>query len=399
MPLVHTEAREEVSKVLFVTPTLAFGGAERVLLTLIATMDRRAYKPVLAALSTTGSYQGEVPDWLRVHDLKRESRFSFPGLIFKMADVLRRERPDIAVAFTGLANLVVLLAHRLAKTGTRIVVTEHINPTQMYASAEEPLGIVKRKMIRWLYPSADQIIAVSQGVRDDLVGNFGLPPEKIAVVYDPVDLRRVRDLGAEPAGHPWFASVRPVIASAGRMTSQKDFPTLLRAFAILRRTYPARLVLIGDGPEKNRLRGLAWELGVAEDTAFVGYRPNPYKYMARASVFVLPSKFEGFGLVLVEAMALGVPVVSTCCPSGPEEILRRGADGLLVPVGDHERLASAITRLLIRPDLRAWFSRCGLARAEHFAADRITSQYADRIANLSATSQDRPGLIPQLMAT
>jgi glycosyltransferase involved in cell wall biosynthesis len=399
MPVVQTGAGREVSKVLFVTPTLAFGGAERVLLTLIGALDRSAYEPVLAALSRTGSYRTHLPDWLRVHDLERKTRLSFPGLVLRMARVLRRERPDIAVAFTGLANFVLILAQWIARADTRIIVTEHINPTQMYTSPEEPLGLVKRKMIRWLYPAADRVIAVSQGVKADLVGRFGLPQEKIAVVYDPVDLQRVRDLGAQPVDHPWFGSAWPVIVSTGRMTPQKDFPTLLRAFALLRRSCPARLFLIGDGPEMNRLQDLARELGIAEDTAFMGYQPNPYKYMARAAMFVLPSRFEGFGLVLVEAMALGVPVISTRCPSGPEEILRSGADGLLVPVGDNSRLASAMARLLTKPELRRWFGECGRARALHFAADRIAGLYCDCMANLQVMPPVNREPVSQVTAT
>jgi glycosyltransferase involved in cell wall biosynthesis len=254
-------------------------------------------------------------------------------------------------------------------------------------------------MIRRLYPSADSIIAVSQGVKDDLVCRFGLPPAKITVVYDPVDLQRVRDLGSQPVGHPWFASARPIIVSAGRTTAQKDFPTLLRAFALIRRRCAARLAVIGDGPEMDRLQGLGRELGIADDTAFLGYQRNPYKYIAKAAVFALPSKFEGFGLVLVEAMALGVPVVSTCCPSGPEEILRGGVDGLLVPVGDHRRLASAIARLLAGPDLRRWFGERGRLRAEDFSADRIAERYSDCMEGLRVTRPTRHDPIPQLTVT
>jgi glycosyltransferase involved in cell wall biosynthesis len=397
MQTARTEMEKEPTKILLVIPTLAFGGAERVLLTLIQAMDRSTYEPVVAALSNTGPYRRDIPGWVCVHDLGRRSRLSFPTLVLKVADLLETERPDVAIGFTGLANFVLLLAHRIARTPTRVMVTEHINPTQMYRSQEEPLGGLKRKLIRWLYPAADRIIAVSQGVMEDLVTNFAVPREKIAVIYDPVDLGRIRRLADEPVDHPWFSSVQPVILSAGRMTPQKDFPTLLRAFAVLRRDYPARLVLLGDGPETARLRGMARNLGVADHTAFMGYQPNPYKYMAKATVFALSSRFEGFGLVLVEAMASGVPVVSTHCPSGPDEILNRGSCGLLVPVGDHRRLASAITRLLLRPDLRRWFAACGRTRANRFSADRIASQYQACIADLTSQALPLRDAVPQLV--
>jgi len=399
MPLGQTRPSTEAIKVVFVTPTLAFGGAERVLLTLIEALDRTACEPVLVALSKTGSYEKDLPAWLRVHDLGRKGRLCFPALVLRMAGVLRAERPQAVVGFTGLANFVLLIAGRIAGTRTRIIVTEHINPTQMYRSSEEPLGAVKRRMIRWLYPSADLVIAVSQGVRNDLVTNFGLPRNRVRVIPNPLNLDRIRALGAHPVEHSWFGSAQPVVLSAGRMTSQKDFPTLIRAFAVLRRRQSARLILLGDGPERDRLESLARDLGIADDTAFLGYQPNPYKYMAKSTIFVLPSRFEGFGLVLAEAMALGVPVISTRCPSGPEEILEDGTSGLLVPVGDPDALASAMTNLITGPGLRARFAARGLRRAEDFSAERIAGQYARCITGVKGAPSEHEIQLPEMIAS
>ena len=203
---------------------------------------------------------------------------------------------------------------------------------------------------RW-YRMADHIVANSEGVADDVVTLAGLERAAVTVIRNPVVTPEIENRAAEPVDHPWLgeAAEVPVILGAGRFGRAKDFETLIRAFALLRATRPARLMLLGRGRLEEALRRLARELGVADDIAFPGFVNNPYPYMARARVFALSSRWEGSPNVLAEALAVGTPVVATDCRSGPREILRSGRFGPLVPVGDPGALAEALARTLDAP--------------------------------------------------
>jgi glycosyltransferase involved in cell wall biosynthesis len=224
------------------------------------------------------------------------------------------------------------------------------------------------------YLKADCIVAVSEGVADDLVSEVGLPRSAIRVIYNPVVTPELAARAEEPLVHPWLVpGSAPVLLAAGRLSAQKDFPTLLRAFARVRAARPARLIILGEGELRAQLEAQAVALGLGEDVQFPGFVENPYAYMRRAGVFVLSSAWEGFGIVLVEAMACGAPVVSTDCPVGPAEILEGGRYGPLVPIGDDGALAHAILSALDCPmdpeRLRA--------RAGDFALEKIGRQYLE----------------------
>jgi glycosyltransferase involved in cell wall biosynthesis len=203
--------------------------------------------------------------------------------------------------------------------------------------------------MRWLYPQADAILAVSQGVADDTARITGVAPEWITVIHNPVITPELSAQAAMPVEHPFFAPrTRPVLLAAGRFTRQKDFPTLLRAFAKARAEKPCRLLILGDGhrQEREALEDLAMDLGVSDDLSMPGFIANPYAYIAKSDLFVLSSIWEGSPTVLTEALALGVPVVATDCPSGPREITQDGLHGRLVPMGDPDALAAAIVSAL-----------------------------------------------------
>jgi glycosyltransferase involved in cell wall biosynthesis len=165
------------------------------------------------------------------------------------------------------------------------------------------------------------------------------------------------------------------VVAAGRLVAQKGFDTLLRAFRRLRDARPARLVVLGEGPLRGELSALRDRLGLGDDVDFPGFVTNPYAVFARSACFALSSRFEGFGNVLVEAMACGTPVVTTRCPSGPPEIVTDGVDGLLVPVDDDAALAAAVGRVLADPAVAGALSRAGRVRAADFAADRVAGAY------------------------
>jgi glycosyltransferase involved in cell wall biosynthesis len=235
--------------------------------------------------------------------------------------------------------------------------------------------------MRRTYARADAIVAISKGVADDLIIGVGVPSERVVVIYNPAITPEISAKSRQPANHAWFterSDGAAIILGVGRPGVQKDFPTLLRAFAKVRSQRPSRLVIIGESLSKAKqeervaeMKMLAQELGVAEDFSLIGFQDNPYAFMARAQCFALSSRYEGFGNVVLEALACGCPVVSTDCPSGPAEILNHGEFGALVPVGDSDALAAAILATLEAPPDREML----INRAKMFSYETSINNY------------------------
>jgi glycosyltransferase involved in cell wall biosynthesis len=286
-----------------------------------------------------------------------------------------------------LGNLVSVCARRWAGHHVVTVLTVHVDPKAM-SVYEPPRGPARLSipLIRWLYPKADAIVAVSRGVGDSLAVVTGIPRERIHVIHNPLVSAELTADAEHSPGHPWFDKPRlPVVLGVGRLVPQKDFDTLIRAFALVRQQARGRLLILGEGPERPRLMALISALGLESEVELLGFTGNPYAYMRRARLVVLSSTFEGFGNVLVEAMACGTPVVSTDCPSGPAEILEQGRYGPLVPVGDPVALAAAMVNVLHGPIDR----RALLDRSQAFSIERIAGQYLDLVEGLRQPG--RPG--------
>ena len=228
----------------------------------------------------------------------------------------------------------------------------------------------------------DRMVVPSQGVKGDLVDHFFAPAKRVRTIYNGVDLARVRARAAQGLPSTAPAKLRPWIVTAGRLSPEKGFDVLLQAFAHVRRTRDVDLVIVGEGPERERLERLAMELGVAGNVILAGFAQNPFPWLVQADVFAMTSRLEGFGNSLVEAMALGVPVVSTACPWGPREILAADNSGILVQVDDHIGLADALTRVLTNRELSAQLSRGGADRAENFGFGVMLRAYEDLLCEL-----------------
>jgi len=349
-------------------PTLGGGGAERVMVNLARGFSEQGLKVDLVLAKAEGPYLSQVPSRVRVVDLKASRVLtSLPGLV----RYLKRERPAALLSALDHANIVAIWARKIAGIPCRLVVSTHATLSKVIENASNARSRVMPLFIRWFYPWADAVVAVSQGVADDLVKTTWLPRELITVIYNPIVTPELLEKAKENVVHPWFKPGQPpVILSAGRLTKQKDFPTLIRAFALVRAKHPARLMILGEGEERSKLEALVRELGLENDVSMPGFVENPYAYMARAAVFVLSSAWEGFGNVLVEAMAVGTPVVSTDCPSGPAEILEGGKWGKLVPVGDVEKLAEAIKDVLSESN-----KYNGIIRVQVFKLEKIVDDY------------------------
>ena len=370
--------RKLANKIALFLPSLRGGGAERVMVNLARGFYDQGINVDLVLAKAEGPYLSEVPAGVRVIDL-HSSRvlFSLPGLM----RYLRRERPRSILSAMDHANIVAIWARKLSGVPCRVIVSVHNTLSRTTAHSSNLRVRLIPNLIRIFYPWADDIVTVSNGVADDFASTTGLQRERIKVIYNPVITPELFEKAREPLHHPWFAAGQPpVVLSVGRLTKQKDYPTLIRAFALVRRKYPARLMILGEGEERAKLEALAQELGLQDDISLPGFVDNPYAYMARAAVFVLSSAWEGFGNVLVEAMAVGTPVISTDCPSGPAEILENGRWGKLVPVGDVEELAKAIMTTLRdpnHPDVAK--------RAQDFRIEKLVQNYLKVLLNDNET--------------
>lgn len=351
-------------------PSLAGGGAERVMVNLARGFAERGFLVDLVLCKAEGPYLAQVPPEVRIVDLNAARVLaSVPGLV----RYLRRERPKALLSALFHANVAALWAQRLSRVPVRVVVSVHGTLGRAAANAPSLRARLMPVWVRMFYSWAYAVVAVSQGAAEDLVRTTGLPREKVSVIYNPVVTPELLARAEEPLEHPWFApGGAPVVLAVGRLTAAKDFPTLLRAFAIVRRDMNARLMILGEGEDRPKLEEIVKQLGLEQDVALPGFAANPFQYMRRAAVFALSSEWEGLPSVIVEALAVGIPVIATDCPNGPREILENGKWGILVPVGDHEALARELTGALGNPVERKPF-----ARAEDYGFKAIVSRYLE----------------------
>lgn len=322
------------------------GGVERVIANLCRGFLDRGFEVDLLLVKARGAHMAAIPAGVNIIRLGS----SHTALcLWPLIRYLRRERPLALLAAKNRGNRIAVLARMLAGVDTRIVIRMD---THLSKALERSSGLRKLSYylpMRWLYPKADAIVAVSEGVAVDTARIIGVPAERITVIHNPVITDDLARQAALPVEHPFLSpKTLPVLVGSGRFTRQKDFPTLLRAFAKARLAEPCRLLILGDGDpaQRARLDALAAELGISDDVSMPGFLANPYAYIARCDLFVLSSIWEGSPTVLTEALALGVPVVATDCPSGPKEITQDGRYGRLVPMSDPEALAEAIVAAL-----------------------------------------------------
>ena len=320
-----------MSKVAFFLPSLAGGGAERVCVNLAAGFLARGFDVDIVLANFSGELLDSIPASINIVDLRASRVISS---LFPLANYLRLQSPAYLIAAPDHVNLIAIWAKMLARVGTSVAITAH-NQLSIVAERTPKLQEKIIPFLLWLFQSqANHIIAVSAGVANDLARTAHIRRDRISVVYNPAVPANLDELVEQPLFHPWFVDGQPpVILAVGRLVPQKDYPTLLRALAFLKPQRPARLVILGDGKLLVELRELSVQLGVDTDVDFHGFDLNPYRYMARCKVFSLSSAWEGFSLVLAEALACGAQIVSTDCPSGPAEILENGKYGRLSPCG------------------------------------------------------------------
>jgi glycosyltransferase involved in cell wall biosynthesis len=353
-------------------PSLEGGGAERVMAILANGIASRGYSVDLVLVSATGPYRALVDDKVRIVEL---GSGSISRSIGPLTRYLRVHRPRSLLAALSHANVVAIIAHRLAHSAARLVVSERLSLAAARRYHRSAKDRIIRVLMRLTYRRADRVVVVAKAMIAELGTQLGLPRENLTCIYNPVVTDALIQAAERPCPHPWMAETYtiPVILGCGRLSGQKDFRTLIDAFGILRRHRSLRLVILGEGDDRAALEEQAQATGFGQDIDLPGFADNPFAFMRATSIFVLSSIYEGMPGALIQAMACGSPVVSTRCPTGPDEILEDGAWGTLVPMQDPVRLAAAIEHGLASPppDIRR--------RAAAFAEPEAVTRYLEAL--------------------
>ncbi len=374
-------------RVLLILPDLRGGGAERTSLNVRRALEGGPLDVEIVLMDARGEYL-DAPEhrdyvlppgaWLRAlarrcpPDSPQRALLQVP----QMMRLIAAERPDVVM--TSMADISIPMRVALALLPRRWrpfwIVRDGNNAKVVLEEAYPQPALLRviEALFRWTYRSADVVLVPSRGVGRCLERDYGIPASLIQVIGNPTDVGRVRE---RAAAAPEIALPDRYVVAVGRLAPQKGVDVLIRAMATLEDRDVA-LVVCGVGPEQDALEGLARDLGLADRVVFAGFQANPWSIMARAEAFCLPSRWEGFGHVVVEALACDTPVVISDCDFGPDEIVRDGREGWVVPTDDPKALASALDELLASPAQAEERVRAGRARAEAFDSAPITAAYA-----------------------
>lgn len=376
---------------------LTGGGATRRVVSLAKGFAAEGHQVELVVIEARGPLKEEVRQAaIGLVELPVSFPWSYGKRRLKIKGALRglasylKDPPDVFLSGANHAHLTALRAWLRAGQRCPLILrlSNHLSGSLRWESSfkKRILGLLKRREIKKLYPEASFWLAVSRSILEDALSFMAYPREKTRVVYNPIPVEEIREKAKAEPPHPWFREKGPpVILGAGRLSPQKDFETLLRAFALARqKRKDLRLLILGEGKERKKLLSLAARLKVSHAFSLPGFTNNPWCYMARADLFVLSSRYEGLPGVLLEAMALGCPVVSTDCWGGCGEVLAGGRFGPLVPVGDHVALARAILEVLEKPPSASLLK----ARAEEFSLSRAVKGYLSVFAQVLHGNQN-----------
>ena len=402
-------------KVLLLLSSLHGGGAERVAVHLLNQHDPRRIDMRMGLLRKAGPYISHVRDMSRVliapdgeehfnYDGPNSAQYA-PGKLIGSAiraplafrRMVAETRPDVVMSFLKGTNLLAWLSlMNLGRRRPRWIAREGNNVLAVI-NEEAPSDFVRKvslALTRRAYRRADVVLSNSTDMAAGLVRDLALDPARMRMINNPIDLHAIAAMKDEPLGG---LPNRPYIITAGRLEYQKAHEVLIRAFAASGIWRSHALVILGKGSRLDQLHRLAAQLGVGEHVSFIGFVANPYAWMARADLFVLPSRWEGFPTVAAEALACGAPLLLTDCSFGPRDVIEPGVSGELVPVDDEAALAAGIARLIADPQRRAAMREAGFARVKGFAIEAMVENYSSLFEELvpGATRDRLPARLPE----
>ena len=366
--------------IVFYLDRLEMGGVERIVLNLIKGMKGKEWTPRLVLNRLEGALLKELPSEVPLHSLNAHH---LPSAVLSLARFLKKERPAILVSQRAYLNVIAAAAIQLSGRKTKLVLTEHTLLSEWWKDSRMPQRPIDR-LLCGLLPMigrmADAVVGISQGVARELEKTLKLPRERIHILYNPIIPEDLEEKIVQPIVEPWPKDEIPLILAVGRLSPEKGYDLLLEAFAKLKSE--ARLAVIGNGPELPRLEELVARLRLSEKVFFLGYQSNPFPWIERADLLALSSVLDSFPTVLVEAMALGKPIVAFDCPHGPGEIIQHGENGLLVPPKDPAALARSMEKVLGDPPLALRLGRGGRLRAQDFRFETTVRAYERLFQNL-----------------
>lgn len=361
------------NKIVLLSSSLNIGGIQRVMTNLANEFVRRGLDIYLILSNGKGPFEALLDPRIHTFDLAVSNTYAgIPGF----ARLLRRIQPDAILSAHPNINIAAICARAASGVKSTLVISEH-STISLAKKSSRRLSVRLRPLLeRVFYPIADNIVAVSNGVAEDMAQETGISRQRIRVIYNPIVIPEILAQAQIPPSHPWLSKKnRPVILAVGSLRTAKDYPTLIAAFSHVRKLRSARLIILGEGEQRPHLEALITSLELNDDVSLPGFEINPFSYMSHSDVLALSSLWEGLPTVLLEALACSTPIVSTACPSGPAEILAGGKYGRLVSVRNDEMLATAIVETLDAPISKALLKE----RALDFSIPGIANQYLETL--------------------
>jgi glycosyltransferase involved in cell wall biosynthesis len=368
-------------RLLAIISALDGGGAERQMLLLLKHLDRERFDLTLCLLAAEGPFFEHVPPGVPVVELGKQTRWDTPAVVARFARLVRRTRPDVILSKLVFTNEVAAAGNLLSLTRTPLVVVEEAVQSMELPMLTRPA--LRAALVRWAYRRATSVVAPSPGVAADLRDEVGVKARAFDVIPNMVELEEIQRAGEERREHPFSDSTLPLVVTMGRLVAPKGQADLLSAVALLGERHPCNLLVLGDGEDRARLEAMSEELGISDRVAFLGFLPNPFGVVAQADVFVSPSHTESFGNALIEAMALGVPVVSTRVPCGPEWIIADGSTGIFAEPREPADLARKIERVLKDSALRSGLATRGREAARAYDVEQVVGRYAELLERVA----------------
>ena len=354
-------------KIAIFLPTVNAGGAEIVFIRLANQFSLMGHDVSLVLIKKTGHLENQISKRVSIIELKSKRLLL---CLPELTNVLRLLKPDVTLSGLQIPNMICAFSHSIIRSRSKLILVEHSDTSTILSEAGWFWRGLRVCIQRFAYDYADAVVAVSQGVKHCLVERYKIDNSNVQVIYNPIDLNYIKEKSKEPTRHPWLKTVTtPVLVSVGRLAKEKRHSTLLHSISEINKSTSVRLIIIGDGEERHGIQKLVDSLNINDKVDIIGFRENPYSYMAESNGLVLSSTREGFSNVLLEALALNTPVVSTDCPSGPSEILEEGKWGQLVPMEDINAMSEAIIKMITDGNSNT------VHRAQEFSVDKIATKY------------------------